>query len=199
MELVLCWSRWCAKVSTPHGCSHEGIPWVLCSYSGTCAESDCNHRAAPVKLVTGLCIKLTHSLNPDVYKYVRNTNSSVLQECKLSLLCVPRQKMCFVPVLGYTWSSSRGEVAAQPKFLGSNHRYWKEQIPLICRSSTERAESQPCTVSAGIAGHRPLWIKLWVINPAGSQIDLPFSKPASSMPSALHRGVPTERGWVEFY
>lgn len=53
-----------------------------------------------MKLVTGLCMKLTHSLNPDVYKYVRNTNSSVLQECNLPLLYVPRQKMCFVPVLG---------------------------------------------------------------------------------------------------
>lgn len=119
MEVVLCWSRWCAEVSTPQGCSHEGSPWALCSCSGTCAESDCNHRAAPLKLVTELCINLTHSLNPDIYKYVRNTNSNVLWECSLSLLYVPRQKMCFVPVLGAAdevlevrWQHSRSSSAA---------------------------------------------------------------------------------------
>lgn len=38
----------------------------------------------PVILVTELCINPTHSLNPDIYIYVRNTNSSVLQ-CSVCL------------------------------------------------------------------------------------------------------------------
>lgn len=170
----------------PRGsCAAAGVP-VL--------SQNCNHRAAPLKLVTELCINLTHSLNPDIYKYVRNTNSHVLS---LPALCAQAEDVLCTHA-GCSWWSSRGEVAAQQKFLGSNHRFWKEQVPFTCRSSTEWAESQPCTGSAGIAGRRPLWIKVWVINPAGSQTHLPFPEPASSVPSALHRRVPTESSWVQF-
>lgn len=48
---------------------------------------------------------------------------------------------------GYIWWSSRGEVTAQPKFLSSNHRYWKEQVPLICRMSEHRVSWKPALYS----------------------------------------------------
>lgn len=182
MELVLSRGIWGAEIS-----KHMDAP------AGASAGWGC---AAPGTLVTELCINLTHSLNPDLYKYITNTNRSPLQEYNLSLLYMPKQRMCFVTRAGYTWASSRSEMMAQIKFLGTNHRPWNKYIPLICRGSMEQTESWYCTVPSGITGCKPLWIKPWVINPAGSQSHLPFSKPASSMPFALHRRVPTECNWV---
>lgn len=92
------------------------------------------------------------------------------------LLGVPDQ------VLGVRWQRSRSLSAAITDIV-------KNRFP-----SSAGVAQRELKASAGIAGHRPLWIKLWVINPAGSQTHLPFSKPASSMPSALQHGVPTERG-----
>lgn len=142
--------------------------------------------------VTELCINMICYPNPHTYKYVRNANSNVLKKCGVSVICAYVEDVLCTRV-GYTRASSRGEMTAQAKFLSSNHTSWKEYIPLICRSSTELAKSHYYTVPAGITGHKPLWIKLRVINPAGSQTHLPFSKPASSMAFALHYGVPTER------
>lgn len=87
-----------------HGCSHEGIPQVRAGAVPPALVPVLSQTvimellpSTPVVLVTELCINLTQSLNPDIYKYVRNTN--MLQEYNLSLLYVPKRKICFVPVL----------------------------------------------------------------------------------------------------
>lgn len=53
----------------------------------------------PVVLLTELCATLAHFLNPAIYKCVRNTNSSMLQEYNLSLLSLFQAHISFISVL----------------------------------------------------------------------------------------------------
>lgn len=98
MEAVLSWGILCVEASIPYGCSVRGIPPA---WAGVPMLSHVIMEllpSTPVILVIELRINLTRSLNPDVYKYVRNTNGSTLRDSRLSPLSVPGQRMCFVPV-----------------------------------------------------------------------------------------------------
>lgn len=87
MELVLNSGIWCAEIRTLRGCSHKGMAWVR---AGAVLSQTVIMElllSTPVVFVTERCITLPRSPNPDVYLYVRNTNSNALQECNLALLC----------------------------------------------------------------------------------------------------------------
>lgn len=95
---TVCWAQ------SPQGCCGGGVPPVRAGAAQPAPKPVLSPSVimellppTPVILVTELCINLTHSLNPDVYKYVRNTNSSVLRGYHLSLPCVPERLRALCP------------------------------------------------------------------------------------------------------